>query len=79
MVAQGEFVIQLTRVCHLKVIKWIDVFFFFLIQVLPKSVKSLSGPHRPVTEGDNVTLTCNITSLDVISTSSVLNIRGKLN
>ena len=22
---------------------------------------SLSGPHRPVTEGDNVTLTCNIT------------------
>ena len=21
---------------------------------------SLSGPHRPVTEGDNVTLTCNI-------------------
>ena len=22
---------------------------------------SLSGPHRPVTEGDNVTLICNIT------------------
>ena len=53
---------------------------------------SLSGPHRPVTEGDNVTLTCNVTDgvpkpngilwlkdntfLDVISTSSVLNIRG---
>ena len=32
---------------------------FFSLKV-PPSV-SLSGPHRPVTEGDNVTLTCNIT------------------
>ena len=35
-----------------------DVFFFSL--EVPPEV-SLSGPHRPVTEGDNVTLTCNIT------------------
>ena len=33
--------------------------FFFLIQVPPKV--NLSGLHRRVTEGDNVTLTCNIT------------------
>ena len=33
-----------------------DVFFF--LEVAPPNV-SLSGPHRPVTEGDNVTLTCN--------------------
>ena len=31
---------------------------FFSLQVLPKV--SLSGPRRPVIEGDNVTLTCNI-------------------
>ena len=31
---------------------------FFSVEVPPKV--SLSGPHRPVTEGDNVTLTCNI-------------------
>ena len=35
------------------------VFFFFPLEVPPEV--SLSGPHRPVTEGDNVTLTCNIT------------------
>ena len=34
-------------------------FFFFSLEVPPEV--SLSGPHRPVTEGDNVTLTCNIT------------------
>ena len=32
---------------------------FFSVEVSPEL--SLSGPHRPVTEGDNVTLTCNIT------------------
>ena len=31
---------------------------FFSLEVPPNV--SLSGPHRPVTEGDNVTLTCNI-------------------
>ena len=31
---------------------------FFSLQVQPKV--SLSGPRRPVIEGDNVTLTCNI-------------------
>ena len=59
MAAQGEFVIQLTRVCHPKVLKCIDVFFFLLIQVPPKV--NLSGLHRPATEGDNVILTCNTT------------------
>ena len=34
-------------------------FSFFLIQVPP--TVDLSGLHHPVTEGDNVTLTCNIT------------------
>ena len=33
-----------------------DVFFFLKV---PPDV-SLSGPRRPVTEGDNITLTCNI-------------------
>ena len=37
-----------------------DVFFSFFSLEVPPEV-SLSGPHRPVTEGDNVTLTCNIT------------------
>ena len=32
---------------------------FFSVEVRPEV--SLSGPYRPVTEGDNVTLTCNIT------------------
>ena len=32
---------------------------FFCLEVPPEV--SLSGPYRPVTEGDNVTLTCNIT------------------
>ena len=32
---------------------------FFSLEVRPEV--SLSGPYRPVTEGDNVTLTCNIT------------------
>ena len=31
---------------------------FFSLQVPPEV--SLIGPYRPVTEGDNVTLTCNI-------------------
>ena len=35
------------------------IFFFFLTQVPPKV--NLSGLHHPVTEGDNVTLSCNIT------------------
>ena len=33
---------------------------FFSLEVPPNV--SLSGPHRPVTKGDNVTLTCNITA-----------------
>ena len=32
---------------------------FFSLEVPP--IVSLSGPHRPVTIGDNITLTCNIT------------------
>ena len=59
MTAQGEFDIQVTHVCHPKVIKCIEVFFFFLTQVPPKV--NVSEVHHPVTEGDNVTLTCNIT------------------
>ena len=31
----------------------------FSLEVLPKV--RLSGPHRPVAEGDNVTLTCDVT------------------
>ena len=31
----------------------------FSLEVPPKV--RLSGPHRPVAEGDNVTLTCNVT------------------
>jgi len=38
------------------------LFFFFSLEVRPEV--SLSGPYRPVTEGDNVTLTCNITDGD---------------
>ena len=34
-----------------------DILFF--LEVPPKV--HLSGPHRPVAEGDNVTLTCNVT------------------
>ena len=34
---------------------------FFLLEVPPDV--SLSGPHRFVTEGDNVNLTCNITDV----------------
>ena len=37
-------------------------YFFFLTQVPPKV--NLSGLHHPVTEGDNITLTCNITDGD---------------
>ena len=33
--------------------------FRFSLEVPPKV--HLSGPHRPVAEGDNVTLTCNVT------------------
>ena len=35
-------------------------FFFLLLSEVPPEV-TLSGPHHRVTEGDNVTLTCNIT------------------
>ena len=59
MIARGEFDIQLTRVCHPKVTKCIDVCFFFLTQVPPKV--NLPELHHPVTEGDKVALTCNIT------------------
>ena len=59
MTTQGEFDIQSTDVCHAKVIKCINVSFFFSTQVPPKV--NLSELHHPVTEGDNVTLTCNIT------------------
>ena len=33
-------------------------FFLFFLEVPPKL--NLSGPHQPVTEGDNVNLTCEI-------------------
>ena len=59
MAAQAEFDIPLTRMCHHpKVMKCIDIFFFFLTQVPPKV--NLPELHHPVTEGDNVPLTCNI-------------------
>ena len=47
--------------CHFKVIRCVEpvMFVFFSLEVPPNV--SLSGPHRPVTEEDNVTLTCNIT------------------
>ena len=46
--------------CHFKVIRCIEpVMYFFFVEVRPEV--SLSGPHIPVIEGDNVTLTCNIT------------------
>ena len=35
-----------------------DILFFLEV---PPNV-SLSGPHHPVVEGDNVTLTCNVTN-----------------
>lgn len=38
-------------------------FFFLLLPEVPPEV-TLSGPHSPITEGDNVTLTCNITDGD---------------
>ena len=45
--------------CHFKAIRCIEpVMLFFSLEVRPKV--SLSGPRRPVIEGDNVTLTCNI-------------------
>ena len=45
---------------HCKVIRCIEpVIFFFSLEVPPKV--RLSGPHRPVAEGDNVTLTCDVT------------------
>ena len=45
--------------CYFKAIRCIEpVILYFSLQVLPKV--SLSGPRRPVIEGDNVTLTCNI-------------------
>ena len=46
--------------CHFKVIRCIEpVIFFFSLEVPPKV--HLSGPHRYVAEGDNVTLTCDVT------------------
>ena len=45
---------------HFKVIRCIKaVMLFFSFEVRPEV--RLSGSHQPVTEGDNVTLTCNIT------------------
>ena len=45
--------------CHFKVIRYIEaVKLFFSFEVRPEV--RLSGPCRPVTEGENVTLTCNI-------------------
>ena len=46
--------------CHFKVKGRIEPVTFFLSLEVPPNV-TLSGPHRPVTEEDNVTLTCNIT------------------
>ena len=61
MVTQGESVIQLTDgyVSFLsnKIHRTSDI--LFSLEVRPKL--SLSGPRRPVTEGESVTLTCNIT------------------
>ena len=46
--------------CHFKVIGCIEpVMFLFPLEVPPEV--SLSGPNSPIIEGDNVTLTCNIT------------------
>ena len=46
--------------CHFKVINCIEPeMFFFSLEVRPEV--SLSGPYRPVIEGHNVTLDCNIT------------------
>ena len=87
METQGQFVIQMTLVCDLKVIRYNETMrFFSLLQVPPRV--NLSGPDRPVTEGDNFILTCNIidgvpkpnlicwlkdkTSLDVKDTNLVL-------
>ena len=60
MVTQGESVIQLTDsyVSFLsnKIQRTSD--FLFSLEVPPKL--RLSGPRRPVTKGENVTLTCNI-------------------
>ena len=45
--------------CHFKAIRCMEpVMLFFSLEVRPKV--SLSGPRRPVIDGDNVTLTCNI-------------------
>ena len=61
MVTQGESVIQLTD-AHMsfyghKIHRTSDI--LFSLEVPPNV--SLSGPHRPVAEGDKVTLTCNVT------------------
>ena len=46
--------------CQFKVMRCIEpVILFFSLEVPPKV--SLSGPHRPAVEGDNVTLTCDVT------------------
>ena len=45
--------------CHFKVIRCTEpAIFLFFLEVPPKL--NLSGPHQPVTEGDNVNLTCEI-------------------
>ena len=47
--------------CHCKVIICIEpVIFLFFLEVPPNV--SLSGPHHPVIEGDNVSLTCSVTN-----------------
>ena len=45
--------------CHCKCISCIEPEILFFPLEVPPEV-SLSGPYRPVTEGDNLILTCNI-------------------
>ena len=62
--------------CHFKAIRCIEqVMFFFSVEVRPEV--SLSGPHIPVIEGDNVTLTCNITN-GVPYPESIRWLKGKI-
>ena len=45
--------------CHFKVIRCTEPAIFLFFLEVPLKL-NLSGPHQPVTEGDNVNLTCKI-------------------